>query len=95
MEKKAKTEAKRQGKKAQTYEEIESKKLAKEMSRERQRKETHVKGKGKTIKNASGGHEQKLKTDGGEQEKWTTGESQEQEVNEKKKQHCAQKKLKA
>lgn len=33
-------------------------------------------------------------TDGGKQEKWNTGESQEPEENGKMKQHSAQKKLK-
>ena len=94
VEKKARTEAEGQGRKTEMYEERESKKMAQEISKERKRRETHVKSKGKKIKNDSGGNEEKLKTDGGEQEKWTTGESQEQEVKEKKKQHTAQKETK-
>ena len=44
MEKEIKTEAKRRKKNAETYEEMESKKLVQKISRERQR-ETHIKVK--------------------------------------------------
>ena len=44
MEKEIKTEAKRREKNAETYEEMESKKLVQKISRERQR-ETHIKVK--------------------------------------------------
>ena len=69
MEKKAKTEAKGQEKNAETCKETQSKKLAQNISRERQ-----AESEGKKIKNDSGGNEEKLSKDGGEHKKWNRGE---------------------
>ena len=80
VEKKAKTEAKGQEKNAETCKETQSKKLAQNISRERQ-----AESEGKKIKNDSGGNEEKLSKDGGEHEKWNRGERQQQEENEKMK----------